>query len=149
MYGKKVKLRFFFVLLVLITLILSIFLILKSLEENVVYFQSPSEIQLLEEIEKKKKKQEKEETKKLRKSIPKSLKILVWDKNIGKEKGIGGCDVCKSEIDSKNFEGGTIDLRIKNDIISMRPGLTGWSQISAYDNMSDEEKGIIFRSVFG
>ena len=53
MYGKKVKLRFFFVLLVLITLILSIFLILKSLEENVVYFQSPSEIQLLEEIEKK------------------------------------------------------------------------------------------------
>ena len=54
MYGKKVKLRFFFVLLILITLILSIFLILKSLEENVVYFQSPSEIQLLEEIEKKK-----------------------------------------------------------------------------------------------
>ena len=29
-------------------------MILKSLEENVVYFQSPSEIQLLEEIEKKK-----------------------------------------------------------------------------------------------
>ena len=54
MYGKKVKLRFFFILLVLITLILSIFLILRSLEENVVYFQSPSEIQLLEEIEKKK-----------------------------------------------------------------------------------------------
>ena len=54
MYGKKVKLRFFFVLLILIILILSIFLILKSLEENVVYFQSPSEIQLLEEIEKKK-----------------------------------------------------------------------------------------------
>ena len=54
MYGKKVKLRFFFVLLVLITLILSIFLILKSLEENVVYFQSPSDIKLLEEVEKKK-----------------------------------------------------------------------------------------------
>ena len=60
------------------------------------------------EIEKQKKKQEKEETKKLRKSIPKSLKILVWDKNIGKEKGIGECDVCKSEIDSKNFECGHI-----------------------------------------
>ena len=54
MCGKKVKLRFFFVLLVLITLILSIFLILKSLEENVVYFQSPSDIKLLEEVEKKK-----------------------------------------------------------------------------------------------
>ena len=54
MYGRKVKLRFLFVVIILITLILSIFLILKSLEENVVYFQSPSEIQLLEEIEKKK-----------------------------------------------------------------------------------------------
>ena len=54
MYGRKVKLRFFFILLILITLILSAFLILKSLEENVVYFQSPSEIKILPEIEKKK-----------------------------------------------------------------------------------------------
>ena len=54
MYGRKVKFRFFFVLLILLTLFLSVFLILKSLEENVVYFQSPSEIQLLKEIEKKK-----------------------------------------------------------------------------------------------
>ena len=54
MYGRKVKLRFFFILLILITLTLSVYLILKSLEENVVYFQSPSEIKLLAEIEKKK-----------------------------------------------------------------------------------------------
>jgi cytochrome c-type biogenesis protein CcmE len=54
MYGKKVKLRFVFVFLVLITVILSLFLILKSLEENVVYFKSPSEIKVLPEIEKKK-----------------------------------------------------------------------------------------------
>jgi len=54
MYGRKVKLRFFFVLLILLTLILSVFLILKSLEDNVVYFQSPSEIQILSLIEKKK-----------------------------------------------------------------------------------------------
>ena len=54
MYGRKVKLRFFFVLLISLTLILSVFLILKSLEENVVYFQSPTEIKLLAEIEKKK-----------------------------------------------------------------------------------------------
>ena len=54
MYGRKVKLRFLFVLLILVTLILSIFLILRSLEENVVYFQSPSEIKVLAEIEKKK-----------------------------------------------------------------------------------------------
>ena len=54
MYGRKVKLRFFFILLILITLTLSVYLILKSLEENVVYFQSPSEIKILAEIEKKK-----------------------------------------------------------------------------------------------
>ena len=54
MYGRKVKLRFFFILLILITLVLSVFLILKSLEENVVYFQSPTEIKTLPEIEKKK-----------------------------------------------------------------------------------------------
>jgi len=53
MYGRKVKLRFFFILLILLTLILSIFLILKSLEENVVYFQSPTDIKFLEEVEKK------------------------------------------------------------------------------------------------
>ena len=54
MYGRKVKLRFFFVLLIFISLILTVFLILKSLEENVVYFQSPTEIKALSEIEKKK-----------------------------------------------------------------------------------------------
>ena len=54
MYGRKVKLRFFFVLLIVLTLALSVFLILKSLEENVVFFQSPSEIKILSEIEKKK-----------------------------------------------------------------------------------------------
>ena len=54
MYGRKVKLRFFFILLILFSLILSVFLILKSLEENVIYFQSPSEIKVLSEIDKKK-----------------------------------------------------------------------------------------------
>ena len=54
MYGRKVKLRLIFILLVLTALILTIFLILKSLEENVVYFQSPSEISELTEIDGKK-----------------------------------------------------------------------------------------------
>ena len=54
MYGRKVKLRFFFILLILSTLILTVFLILKSLEENVVYFKSPSEVKLITEIESKK-----------------------------------------------------------------------------------------------
>jgi cytochrome c-type biogenesis protein CcmE len=54
MYGRKVKLRFLFIFLILITLILTVFLILKSLEDNVVYFQSPSEIKVLSELENKK-----------------------------------------------------------------------------------------------
>ena len=54
MYGKKVKLRFLFLTLILASVILSVFLILQSLKENVVYFQSPSEIQKLKEINKKK-----------------------------------------------------------------------------------------------
>jgi cytochrome c-type biogenesis protein CcmE len=54
MYGRKVKLRFLFVVLILITLILTTFLVLKSLEENVVYFKSPSEIKSLSELDKKK-----------------------------------------------------------------------------------------------
>ena len=50
MYGSKVKLRFLFIGIILITLILTIFLVLKSLEENVVYFQSPTQIKLLSEL---------------------------------------------------------------------------------------------------
>ena len=54
MYGKKVKLRFLFLTLILISIILSIFLILQSLKDNVIYFQSPSEIKSLIELDKKK-----------------------------------------------------------------------------------------------
>ena len=54
MYGRKVKLRFFFVLLVFAIFILTVFLILRSLEENVVYFKSPSDVKVLVEIKKKK-----------------------------------------------------------------------------------------------
>ena len=54
MYGKKVKLRFIFLALVLASLIVTVFLILQSLKENVVYFQSPSEIKSLIELDKKK-----------------------------------------------------------------------------------------------
>ena len=54
MYGRKVKLRFLFTILLLLSLILSVTLVLKSLEENVVYFKSPSDIKLLSEIKNKK-----------------------------------------------------------------------------------------------
>ena len=51
MYGRKVKLRFLFVILILVTIVLTVFLILKSLEENVVFFQSPTEIKTLSELD--------------------------------------------------------------------------------------------------
>jgi len=54
MYGRKVKLRFVFIIAVILILILTVFLVLKSLEENVVYFQSPSEIKSLTELTKNK-----------------------------------------------------------------------------------------------
>jgi len=54
MYGRKVKLRFIFILIITLSLVLSVFLVLKSLEENVVYFKSPTDLQLIGEIENKK-----------------------------------------------------------------------------------------------
>jgi cytochrome c-type biogenesis protein CcmE len=54
MYGKKVKFRFLFLVLILRPVILTVFLILQSLKDNVVYFQSPSEIKLLVELDKNK-----------------------------------------------------------------------------------------------
>lgn len=54
MFGKKVKLRITFLSFAFVSLILIVFLILKSLEENVVYFKSPTEIKNLSELTKKK-----------------------------------------------------------------------------------------------
>ena len=54
MYGKKVKFRFLFLVLIFLTVTLSVFLILQSLKDNVVYFQSPTEIKSLVELDKNK-----------------------------------------------------------------------------------------------
>ena len=54
MYGKKVKLRILFLSFIFLTIILTIFLVLKSLEENVIYFISPTEIKNLTELVNKK-----------------------------------------------------------------------------------------------
>ena len=54
MYGKKVKLRTFFILLIFLSVALTIFLIFKALEENVVYFKSPTEVKNLPELTTKK-----------------------------------------------------------------------------------------------
>ena len=54
MYGKKVKVRAIFVLSIFFSSVLIVFLIFKSLEENVVYFKSPTEIKNLTELTSKK-----------------------------------------------------------------------------------------------
>ena len=54
MYGRKVKLRIIYLSLIFLISLLTIFFVLKSLEENVVYFKSPTEINVLPEVTKKK-----------------------------------------------------------------------------------------------
>ena len=54
MYGKKVKLRAIFLFFSLVIVVLAVFLVLKTLEEDVVYFISPTEIKNLPEINSKK-----------------------------------------------------------------------------------------------
>jgi len=51
MYGKKVKLRALFILLIFLSVALTVFLVFKSLEENVVYFKSPTEVKNLSELD--------------------------------------------------------------------------------------------------
>jgi len=51
---KKVKLRILFLLVLVLSIILSVYLILKSLEKDVVFFLSPTDIKNLEEIDTKK-----------------------------------------------------------------------------------------------
>ena len=54
MYCKKVNLRAIFILSIFFSSILIVFLVFKSLEENVVYFKSPTEIKNLTELTPKK-----------------------------------------------------------------------------------------------
>ena len=50
MFGKKVKSRIFFLLLILFLAVIVMFIVLRSLEDNVVYFFSPTEIYNKENI---------------------------------------------------------------------------------------------------
>ena len=54
MYGKKVKIRAFFIILVFTSAILITFLVINSLKENVVFFKSSTDINNLNQIESKK-----------------------------------------------------------------------------------------------
>ena len=50
MLTKKVKKRISFLSLLLISLVIAVFLILKSLTSNILYFKSPTDIQLSQDI---------------------------------------------------------------------------------------------------
>ena len=50
MLTKKVKKRVSFLSLLLISLVIAVFLILKSLTSNILYFKSPTDIQLSQDI---------------------------------------------------------------------------------------------------
>ena len=54
MYGRKVKFRLYFIILILLTISLTIFLFLKTFEKDVVFFKSPTDIKALSQIEKNK-----------------------------------------------------------------------------------------------
>ncbi len=54
MYGKKVKIRAFFIILAFTSAVLITFLVINSLKENVVFFKSPTDINNLNQIESKK-----------------------------------------------------------------------------------------------
>ena len=50
MLTKKVKKRVSFLSLLLISLVVAVFFILKSLTSNILYFKSPTDIQLSQDI---------------------------------------------------------------------------------------------------
>jgi hypothetical protein len=75
-----------------------------------------------------------------RKSIPKCLKILVWDETFGKECGVGKCDVCLVDIDSKNFECGHIQS-VANDgptvLDNLKPICSSCNKSMGIQNLND------------
>ena len=64
------------------------------------------------------------EEQKEKNNIPKTIKSMVWNKYIGKEKGIGECYVCNEDVDSKHFELGHIFAKSKggeDTVDNLRP----------------------------
>ena len=51
MLSKKVKNRILFLAVAILVSLISVFFILKSLNSNILYFNTPSEIKLREDIE--------------------------------------------------------------------------------------------------
>lgn len=80
-----------------------------------------------------------------RKSIPKAIKNKCWDVNIGKEKGVGKCCVCMTEINAKHFEAGHI-ISIKNggqnNVSNLKPVCEECNKYMGSKNMDEYIKEI-------
>lgn len=75
--------------------------------------------------------------------FPKAIKSMVWDKFIGKEKGIGLCYVCNNNIDSKHFELGHIQAKARGGettIDNLRPVCSLCNKSIGTQNMDEFKK---------
>lgn len=78
-----------------------------------------------------------------RKTIPKKVRIMVWNKYIGKEKGIGDCYCCGEEIHSMDFHVGHI-VAVANGgsdkIDNLRPICSCCNKSMGTENMDEFKK---------
>jgi 5-methylcytosine-specific restriction endonuclease McrA len=86
------------------------------------------------------KNQKKNDGKSKKQHIPKKLKNMIWDKYVGKEKGIGQCYCCSEYIDSKNFEAGHIIPEAKGgptNLDNLRPICSCCNKSMGTQNMDE------------
>lgn len=87
-----------------------------------------------------------------KKTIPKPLRNSVWNKHIGKEKGIGNCFCCHSDIDSKHFECGHViseatggDTTVNNlrPVCSLCNKSMGTMDMNTFINMINKDSKVV------
>lgn len=84
--------------------------------------------------------------KKKKQTISKALKNKIWNQFIGKEKGIGNCFCCKTDIDSKHFHCGHIIAESKGgtlDVDNLRPVCELCNQSMGNKNMNQFKKQFV------
>ena len=78
--------------------------------------------------------------------INKTIKNLVWDKYVGREKGVGGCYCCDKELDSKHFECGHVIAHCNGGQVTLenlRPVCSLCNKSMGKRNMEDFKKDVI------
>lgn len=91
----------------------------------------------------KKKYNEKRVPSRKRVSVPKTLKIELWNLKIEKDIGTGKCGVCRRDLDSKNFEAGHI-ISVKNggetNLENLLPICSCCNKSMSTENLDDFKK---------